>query len=190
MERAIDTLLTFCGEGNTGEKKKNRLYKMAQEILCKEENPGSTPPQVSSPSRQRSFSPNEEKLPSRLDKIADIPELVRPPEITDHAIASNSMMSAVGLERRVASPSSTASSLKSSRQTIRNAMASAYGTPQGNAGSDKKSCEPTINPMSVDDDEKEDNNFLTQSILSGALNVSSVISLVLILPLMIRGQGH
>lgn len=177
VEKAIDTLLTFCGEGNTGDKKKNKLYRMAQEILCKDMSNSERlayPSSIQSQPSHQSFNPNKElKLPSRSNKTADIPQLVRPPDISDHAIASNSMMSTVGLERRIASPSATTSPLSSSQQTIRNAMASAYGTHKESVKNDQNSVEPSVDPLSVDDDVEVDNNLLTQSILSGALNVST-----------------
>ena len=168
VHKAIDTLQSICGESSDITKKESSLHKLAQDILCKRNENKNTSTSVS---RNSSMHVS---LPSRSRDVKDhVIHTSKSPDINDHAIASNNAMSTVGLERRkVTLPTSTTDS---PIQRIRNAMASTYGThPEStNEMKDRGKIDkqPTINPLSVDDDITTDHNLLSQSILSGALNV-------------------
>lgn len=180
MHKAIDTLQSICGESSDVTKKESSLHKLAQDILCKRNENKNTSPSVSLDSSMHV------SLPSRSCDVKDhVIHTSKSLNISDHAIASNHAMSTVGLERhKVTLPSSTTDS---PLQRIRNVMASTYGTyPEStNEMKDrgKTDEQPTINPLSVDDEVTTDHNLLSQSILSGALNVcmtSYHISILLI----------
>ncbi|XP_052089601.1 uncharacterized protein LOC127726317 isoform X2 [Mytilus californianus] len=169
VDKAIDTLMTFCGEGGNIDRKKNRLHKMAQEILCKK-NDESTDVRSAlqqCEARHELASPKSHvTLPSKSHD-EEMPPLSKSTVLSDHAIASNSATSAVGLERRRAPPASS-----SPLQQIRSVMASTYGRTQEVKDKGHTEEQPTINPLSVDDDVHTDSNLISQSILSGALHLS------------------
>ncbi|XP_071124653.1 uncharacterized protein [Mytilus edulis] len=169
VDKAIDTLLTFCGEGGNIDRKKSRLHKMAQEILCKN-NDESTDVRSAlqqCEARHELASPKSHVTLPPKSHEEDMPPLSKSTVLSDHAIASNSASSTVGLERRRVPPASS-----SPLQQIRSVMASTYGRTQEVKDKGHTEEQPTINPLSVDDDIHTDSNLISQSILSGALHLS------------------
>lgn len=170
MDKAIDTLLTFCGEGGNIDRKKSRLHKMAQEILCRNNNESTDVRSAlqQCDARHELASPKSHVTLPPKSHDEDMPPLSKSTVLSDHAIASNSASSTVGLERRRVPPASS-----SPLQQIRSVMASTYGRTQEVKDKGHTEEQPTINPLSVDDDIHTDSNVISQSILSGALHVSS-----------------
>ncbi|XP_076117136.1 uncharacterized protein LOC143084941 isoform X2 [Mytilus galloprovincialis] len=169
VDKAIDTLLTFCGEGGNIDRKKSRLHKMAQEILCRNNNESTDVRSAlqQCDARHELASPKSHVTLPPKSHDEDMPPLSKSTVLSDHAIASNSASSTVGLERRRVPPSSS-----SPLQQIRSVMASTYGRTQEVKDKGHTEEQPTINPLSVDDDIHTDSNVISQSILSGALHLS------------------